>query len=274
MLQTVQKTVQSWLGMRRDVYRRNQPLILINGLAEQGESWFRNRDHWQRHFDVRMPGILVYDGPVIQQRMQNREPVNVAFLTDRLEAYLDNFVQEPPYHLVASSLGGQVAVEYCARHPDKVERMVLLCPSGMGCEEKLPLTEGARHHNYQGLVESVFYDRRLASPGVVEYYARKFASRNWRKAIFQTVRGTKSHSVNDRLPKVKRPTLVICGREDRIVDPYHVERVVSGLPNFRFIMLDRCGHAPQLEMPRVVNRLVTDFLCEQPAEVAAEVAAC
>jgi pimeloyl-ACP methyl ester carboxylesterase len=178
-------------------------------------------------------------------------------------------VQTPPYHLVASSLGGQIAVEYCSRHPDQVGRMVLLCPSGMGSEEKLPITEGARHQNYQGLVESVFYDRRLASPGVVQYYARKFSSRNWRRAMFQTVRGTKSHSVNDRLPKVKRPTLVICGREDRIVDPYHVEEVVSGLSNFRFVMLDRCGHAPQLEMPRVVNRLVTDFLCEQPAEVAA-----
>ena len=50
---------------------------------------------------------------------------------------------------------------------------------------------------------------------------------------------------------------MICGREDRIVDPYQVEEVVAGLPNFRFVMLDRCGHAPQLEMPQIVNRLVT-----------------
>jgi pimeloyl-ACP methyl ester carboxylesterase len=58
---------------------------------------------------------------------------------------------------------------------------------------------------------------------------------------------------------------VICGREDKIVDPYHVENVVSGLGNFRFVMLDRCGHAPQLEMPGTVNRLVSDFLLEQAA---------
>jgi pimeloyl-ACP methyl ester carboxylesterase len=66
--------------------------------------------------------------------------------------------------------------------------------------------------------------------------------------------------VADRLPEVQRPTLVICGREDRIVDPYHVERAVTGIANFRFEMLDRCGHAPQLEQPRVVNRMVVDFL--------------
>jgi pimeloyl-ACP methyl ester carboxylesterase len=262
------QTVQNWLGLGRDHYRKHQPLILINGLAEQGESWFRNRDHWQRHFDVRLPGILVYDGPVLQERVEQRQPIDVAFLTDRLEEYLDKFVQTPPYHLVASSLGGQIAVEYCARHPDKIDRMVLLCPSGFGSEEKLPITEGARHQNYQGLVESTFHDRRLVSPGVVDYYARKFASKQWRKAMFQTVRGTKSHSVHSRLPQIERPTLVICGREDKIVDPLHVESVVKDLPNFRFVMIDRCGHAPQLETPRVINRLVTDFLTEQPEAVA------
>ena len=262
MLQTVSKM----LGIRRrDVYRRAQPLILINGIAEQGESWYRSRDYWQEHFDVRLPGILVYDGPVLQERVENRLPIDVAYLTGRLEEYLDNFVQTPPYHLVASSLGCQVAVEYCARHPEQVDRMVLICPSGFGSEEKLPITEGARHHDYEGLVASTFHDRRLVSPGVVNYYARKFASKKWRRAMFQTVRGTKSHSVNARLPYVNRPTLVICGREDKIVDPYHVENVVSGLANFRCVMLDNCGHAPQLEMPGVVNRLVADFLLEEPA---------
>jgi pimeloyl-ACP methyl ester carboxylesterase len=260
------QTTRKWLGIHRpDAYRRLQPLILINGIAEQGESWYRNRDEWQRHFDVRLPGILVYDGPVLQDRVEKRLPIDVAYLTDRLEEYLDKFVQTPPYHLVASSLGCQMAVEYSARHPDRVDRLVLLCPSGFGSEEKLPITEGARHHDYQGLVESTFHDRRLVSPGVVDYYARKFASKKWRRAMFQTVRGTKSHSVNERLPFVSRPTLVICGREDKIVDPYHVENVVSGLGNFRFVMLDRCGHAPQLEMPGTVNRLVSDFLLEQAA---------
>ena len=47
-----------------------------------------------------------------------------------------------------------VAVEYAARYPEKVGRVVLLCPSGMGSEERLPITEGARHKDYTGLVAS------------------------------------------------------------------------------------------------------------------------
>src|SRR4051794_7536243 len=64
-----------------DSYRRARPLILVNGLAEQGESWYRNVHVWQRHFDVHLPGLLVYGGGVLQQRLKAREPINVEFLT-------------------------------------------------------------------------------------------------------------------------------------------------------------------------------------------------
>ncbi len=248
-----------------DAYRRAQPLILVNGLAEQGESWYLNRNVWQKHYDVHSPGVLVYDGPVMQERLAGREPINISFLTDRLAEYLDRFAQSPPYHLVASSLGAQISVEYAARHPEKVDKLVLLCPSGFGSAERFPVMEGARSKNYRGLVESTFFDHRRASPRIVKYYEQKFASKPWRRAVFETVRGTKSHSVRDKLTLCDRPTLVICGREDRIVDPHEVHEAVKDLPNYRFVMVPNCGHAPQLECPRLINRLVVEFLSSGPA---------
>jgi pimeloyl-ACP methyl ester carboxylesterase len=249
----------SWTSPR-DTYFRTSPLILINGLAEQGESWYRNREAWQQHFNVHTPGVLVYDGPVMKQRLESRQPITVAFLKDRLAEYLDKFVQTPPYHLVASSLGGQIAVEYASQHPEKVDRLVLLCPSGMGGEERLPITEGARHKNYRGLVESTFYNPSLASQGIVSYYEQKFKSKLWRRALFETVRGTKGHSVRERLSSIDRPALVICGREDRIVDTHIVREAVAPHANFHVVVIARCGHAPQLEQPQLVNRLVVNFL--------------
>jgi len=244
----------------RDTYARNPPLILINGLAEQGESWYPNREVWQRDFEVHAPGLLVYDGPVIQQRLAERQPITVDFLTNRLAGYLDNYVQTPPYHLVASSLGGQIAVEYASRHPHNIDRLVLLCPSGMGSEERLPVMEGARHKDYRGLVESTFYDPARASAAIVDYYARKFKSRAWRRALFETVRHTKSHSVRAKLSSIDRPVLVICGREDRIVDTHVVQAAVERLPNYKLVMISQCGHAPQLEQPHIINGLIARFL--------------
>lgn len=258
---TMYQTLLNYLGWSTaDTYRRSQSLILVNGLAEQGESWYPNRRVWAQQFDVHAPGVIVYGGDVMQQRLATRQPIDIAFLTDRLASYLDQFVQSPPYHLVASSLGGQLSIEYATRYPEKVAKLVLLCPSGMGTEEKLPITEGARHKNYQGLVESTFHNRKLASTRVVKYYEQKFACKRWRKAFFETVRGTKSHSVRDKLSLIQRPTLVVCGREDRIVDPLAVQEAVKDIPNHRFVMIPNCGHAPQLEFPQFINRLVSDYL--------------
>jgi pimeloyl-ACP methyl ester carboxylesterase len=255
------QSVRNLLGLdAAEGYRRTTPLILVNGLAEQGESWFRSRDAWARSFDVHLPAILVYDGPVLQEWMRRGNKITVDYLADRLASFLDNFVQTPPYHLVASSLGGQVVVEYAARYPEKMGRLVLFCPSGMGGEENLPIVEGVRHHDYTALVKSCFYDPRLASEKIVAYYKEKFASREWRKALLQTVRGTKKHSVREKLTSVTCPTLVICGREDQIVNPTLVQEAIEGLPNFSLELIPRCGHAPQLEVPQIVNPIVTQFL--------------
>jgi pimeloyl-ACP methyl ester carboxylesterase len=63
-----------------------------------------------------------------------------------------------------------------------------------------------------------------------------------------------------QLAEIDRPTLVICGREDRIVDPRAVYDAVKDLSSFQFKMIPRCGHAPQLECSTLVNRMVLRFL--------------
>jgi pimeloyl-ACP methyl ester carboxylesterase len=240
-------------------YRRLSSLVLINGLAEQPETWFCNQRYWSQFFDVSAPGILVYDGDAIHRRIAAQQPISVAYLTDMLESYLDNFVQNPPYHLVASSLGGQIAVEYAVRHPERVDRLVLLCPSGVAPEEHLPVSEGARR-NFHGLVASVFFDPRHVRPELVRYYQHQFSRKAWRKGAFRTIQDTRDNSIRDQLDQVQSPTLVICGREDQIVDPYHVRELTKGLPNYVLEMLPHCGHAPQIECADQVNRMVAQFL--------------
>ena len=173
-------------------YQQLPSLVLLNGLAGQNESWFCNRQVWSQHFDVTAPAILVYDGAPLQSRMAAGLPVSIEFLTDMLDSYLANYVQNPPYHLVASSLGCQIAVEYAARKPDQVDRLVLLCPSGVAPDEKLPVSDGVRHRDFYRLVSSVFHDRRCVCPGIVDYYQRQFAKKVWRTSPQQWVEKLKT----------------------------------------------------------------------------------
>jgi pimeloyl-ACP methyl ester carboxylesterase len=177
-------------------------------------------------------------------------------------------VQAPPYHLVANSLGGKVAVEYAARYPDQVARLVLLCPSGLSDVERLPVIDGVRRNDLCSLVASVFQDPGHTDPNLLAYYEKQFANRRWRSGLLRTIRGTMDHRVRDRLAQVTQPTLLVVGSEDRIVDPRQAITAAGLLPRGRLVVLQGCGHAPQIEQADVINRLVVEFLQERSPDVS------
>lgn len=242
-------------------YRRQPPLILVNGLAEQAESWFSNRRAWLRHFDVKTPEILVYDGDSLHRHIEAGGEVTVDYLVDRLVTFLDEFVQRPPYNLVGSSLGGQVVATLAARRPDLVSRLVLLCPSGFHGEEHLPVMDGVRRSQYDSLVKSVFHRGSFASEPLIAAIEAKFQNRRWKKGFLRTVRGTVGHSVAPILDQIPHPTLVIWGADDRVLgDVPGSMRAAERLIRGRQVLIPRCGHAPQIEKARLINTLTSRFL--------------
>src|SRR5437899_10810915 len=149
-----------------------------------------------------MPNILVYECVALRRRIDEGLPIDIDYLVGQLHLYLDSFVQTPPYNLVASSLGGKVVIEYAVRHPENVNRIVLLCPSGMGDEERLPIVEGVRRNDLKALVDSVFFDPRKIDSRLITYYEKQFTSRRWRSGLLRTIRGTMDHVVRERLPLI------------------------------------------------------------------------
>ena len=256
-------SVRSLFDLKRlNGYTRPIPLVLVNGLAEQPESWFANRRPLARHFDVKVPEILVYDGDSLHRHINSGGEVTVNYLADRLATYLDEFVQRPPYHLVGSSLGGQICLTLAARHPDLVSKLVLIAPSGLHGDENLPMMEGVRRSDYDALVKSVFHRQsHSAADSLAEAIERKFQSRKWKKGVLRTLRGTVGHSVAGLLGQVQQPTLLIWGSDDRVIsDVAGSIRAAGQLFRGRQVVLPKCGHAPQIEKARLVNTLITRFL--------------
>ncbi len=247
---------------RRRSYGRRPPLILVNGLAEQSECWFRNRRFWSRYFDVYMPNLIVYDGPVVQGRIAAKQPIDVPFLVEQLHTYLTQFVQTPPYNFCSSSLGGKVAVEFAAKYPEMVNRVVLLCPSGMGDVEKLPIKEGLRgdQKSMANVVKSAFHNVDTADRGMLRFYIGAINNRKWKKGLVRVANDTREHTVRSRLKDVKAVTLLVTGENDEVCDPKTAAEAAQELPNGHFLEIPNCGHAPMIERHWLINRLVTHFL--------------
>ena len=242
-------------------YKHPAPLVLVNGLAEQSESWFANRTALARQFDVKVPELLVYDGDALHRHIDAGGEVTVDYLADRLANYLDEYAQKPPYNLVGSSLGGQVVLTYALRHPLKVARLVLICPSGFYGDENLPMMEGVKRSQYDTLVKSVFHRDHFASEELIAAIAHKFQDRKWKKGVLRTLRGTVGHSVAPLLERIPHPTLLIWGAEDKVLsDVAGSVRAAERILKVRQVVIPKCGHAPQIEKSRLVNQLVLRFL--------------
>ena len=242
-------------------YKHPAPLVLVNGLAEQSESWFANRTALARQFDVKVPELLVYDGDALHRHIDAGGDVSIDYLAGRLANYLDEYAQRPPYHLVGSSLGGQIVLTYALMHPEKVAKLVVICPSGFYGDENLPMMEGVRRSQYDTLVKSVFHRSHFASEELVAAIEHKFRDRKWKKGVLRTLRGTLGHSVAPLLERIPHPTLAIWGADDRVLsDVAGSIRAAERILKVRQVVIPKCGHAPQIEKSRLVNQLVLRFL--------------
>jgi hypothetical protein len=79
--------------------------------------------------------------------------------------------------------------------------------------------------------------------------------------VLKTLRGTVGHSVSNLLPLVSQPTLVIWGANDRVLsDVPGAIRAAEQILRAVQVVIPKCGHAPQIEKTRLVNRLIVSFL--------------
>lgn len=175
---------------------------------------------------------------------------------------------------VGNSFGGALAIGLAVFAPERVERLVLLgTPAGEFVQT--PGLRGAWTYepsleNMRALMQEFPYDRSLITDELVNsrYLAsvRPGAQEALRKLIPKPadegetlVKGFPAAA----LAKISAPTLVVHGREDRVVPPECGLLIARSVPNADLHLFGRCGHWVQSEQPRRFVALVRDFLGEE-----------
>ena len=180
------------------------------------------------------------------------------------------------FHIVASSMGGVVAAVFASRHPDVVERVVLVSPAGLSGKFPPVLTllkvpglgpwyfrTWFKNIMLDHLHDNLLDDYRRYPDMLVEFH-RQLAVPGSADAMYSTLRHTLLRDNTDDfrvLGGLHRPTRVVWGVEDHLV-PFRDSRKALGssIPHHQLCAVPRAAHLPQLEQPRVFNALVTQFL--------------
>jgi pimeloyl-ACP methyl ester carboxylesterase len=178
-------------------------------------------------------------------------------------------------HLLGHSMGGRVALEVGMRHPDRIERLVLMTPSMAWLSApswasalrlvrpELGIIQPAPKNFVEGLIKRIVpqADHHFVAPALDEFL-RSYLTPRGRVAFYAAARNIALERPDefwDGLEKLSPESLFIWGRRDGLVPIAFARHVRKRLPAAMHCELD-CGHVPQLERPAQLHAAITRFL--------------
>lgn len=179
-------------------------------------------------------------------------------------------------HVVGISMGGFIALELALRHPELVEKLVLVSTSAGG---KTHVPAGWRMRVALLLPRPSWGDRgklakrsyraimgpgyAKAHPEVMEMIADVARHRPQSAAAYRRqLHASLGHDAAARLGQIAAPTLVVHGTRDPLVPVGNGTYLASQIPGARLILYENTGHVPIVERAEEFNRDVLAFLGE------------
>ncbi len=178
-------------------------------------------------------------------------------------------------HLMGLSMGGPITAAFIDKYPEYVHKHVLIDPAGarpftypfLLTAVKIPwlgeLFLGL--FGSGGMVKSIASDL-FTSELVQQFQARyriQMQYKGFKRAILSTVRSGMLGSfieVYARLGQLKKPTLLLWGRQDKTVPFKYSQDILAVMPQIQFNVIENCGHLPHYEKPAEVNPILLEFL--------------
>jgi pimeloyl-ACP methyl ester carboxylesterase len=170
--------------------------------------------------------------------------------------------------LVGHSFGGMLAAEMAASEPRRVRKLVLAAPAGLFLAEHP--TADVFAMTPAALVEAAFHDSQSEAAKALMTPPTDPAAAT--EAIVARVRALAAagrflwpvgdRGLNERLYRVKAPTLLLWGESDRIIPPVYADefkRLLVGAASVQMRKLAACGHVLFAEQPQAMVNAIVDF---------------
>jgi pimeloyl-ACP methyl ester carboxylesterase len=236
-------------------------VILLHGLGADGASWFLNVAALSANYHVIIPDQVGFgrsDKPLIKYR--------VGTYVDFLDKFMQTLRIEKAT-LVGNSLGGWIAALTAIKYPNRVEKIVLADAAGLKPSEidmKLIYSLNfSTREEVRMLSKLVFYDQTFVNNETfVEQSMEKRVLAGDGYTINSLIESIKRDEdfLDGQLSAIKKPTLIIWGRQDGLIKLADGERFNKEITGSQLIVFDKCSHIPQIEKAADFNREVLKFL--------------
>lgn len=229
-------------------------MVLLHGGGGTGRDWWYQLSHFSSHWRVIAPDL-----PGFGQSEEIPEVASVDAIAPVLWQWLAVLDVDTPV-LGGNSMGGRVALSAASRNPKQVRALILLDAVGV----ELPTVpiqnplELPPHQFVEGLVFDPQQYRKNTPYRTIED-ARELGRGRQTFARYLAATPIAPDRLQD-LTVISMPTLLLWGKDDRIVPVEYGRALASRLAQAELVVLADCGHLPHVEEPKLTNELIERFL--------------
>ncbi len=237
-----------------------EPLLLLHGLFGALSNFGHLIERFKKTNTVIVPMLPLFELDLLHTSVGG------------LQKFVHRFIEFKNYtdiHLLGNSLGGHVALVYTLKHPEKIKSLILTGSSGLfenGMGDSYP-KRGDKEY-IRKKTQLTFYDPAMATEELVN---ECFEITNNRIKVIKIIALAKSairNNLGDELNQIKQPTCLIWGNNDTITPPFVAREFNKLIPNSELHFIDKCGHAPMMEVPEEFNKILSGFLSKLSVSAA------
>jgi pimeloyl-ACP methyl ester carboxylesterase len=235
------------IRMYYEIYGKGEPVLFLHGGTAFIESFM-----FQIPFFAKYYRVIAADSRAHGRTKDSEQPLSYRLMASDISCLLD-IVNIKKTNIVGWSDGGIIGLELAMRHPERINKMVLI---------------GASTH-YEGLHENFLEKVKKASadnwiePMAVDIYKKMAPDPAQIIVLIEKIKTlwlTEPAYTQEEISSIKAPTLVITGINEELIKPEHTMNIAQTIPNSQLEFVPNTGHFCPMEDPKRVNRLIFDFL--------------
>ncbi len=233
---------------------QGRKVLLLHGL-------FGSPDNWVRTIETLAPNyhVLALRLPV------HRDNCNGLNSIPQLTEYVKEFIDHKNIDkaaLCGNSLGGQIALDFCVRYPERAEKLVLTGSAGL---YERSLTSGSLPKVCKEFIldqgKKIFYDPAcFMTETMVDEILKSLGDRQYLRFLLRIAKSTRDYYMKETLHHVRVPTLLIWGAQDEVTPPHVAHEFESHIEGAKLVFFDQCGHSPPIEQPERFAQTMKEFI--------------
>lgn len=238
-------------------------IVLLHGFSANKDNWLYFIEHFPEQFRIIVPDLAGHgesDGDTSLDYHLDQQ-------AKRLNKLL-NAIKLDHYHMVGNSMGGAITILYHRLYPSLLDSITLMNAAGVSGDTQSKFFKLLKHgENPLIAYDEASFERRMeliaynpkGFPWPIKgaLVRREVKRKTLNEKIFADMLATQEDFTENviensfaKLVKLKTPTLIMWGGNDRILDPSAVKRLKELAPHAEVVVFDNVGHVPMLEKPR------------------------